>query len=131
MRMLLTKAAIGGLAIATVSTAAIADQRLEQVRVEASRIVTTDAGKTFAGFPVKNINLSYEVSLDDLDLMTSDGVSTAEKRINNAAAAACKEIGTKAPDSTPADAQCAKTTARKPLAQLHQAIAAAKTGSAK
>jgi UrcA family protein len=126
MRAKFLSTAIGGLAIAAFGTAAIADQKFPQVRVEATRIVATDVGRNYAGFPVKNIALSYEVSLDDLDLSTSTGLATAEKRINTAAEAACKEIGSAYPESMPADAKCATATARGPLAQLHKAAAATK-----
>ena len=126
MRTMVMGAAIGAAAIIAFCTAAVADQKLQQVRVEATRIVTTDAGRSYAGVPVKNIALSYEVNLDDLDLSTSAGLATAEKRINTAAMAACKEIGSAHPESTPADAQCASAAARGPLAQLHKAGAATK-----
>ena len=127
MRMILVNAALGGLALAAFGPAIAADQKLEQVRVEATRIVTSDAGKSYSGIPVKNIALSYEVSLDDLDLSTSEGVAAAEKRINAAAIDACKELGSKHPDATPADEKCAKSAARAPLAKLHKAAAATKS----
>ena len=123
MRLMINKVAIGGFAIAVFSTAAVADQKLEQVRVEATRIVTTEAGRSYSGVPIRNISLSYEVSLDDLDLATTAGMAAAETRINTAAMEACKEIGGKAPNATPADAQCAKEAARAPLAKLHKAVA--------
>jgi UrcA family protein len=126
MRAILISAAFGGLAIAAVGTAAAADQKLQQVRVEATRIVTTDVGKSYSGVPVTNIALSYEVSLDDLDLSTYEGVAAAEKRINTAAAQACKELGSNHPNATPADAQCAKQAAHPALAKLHQAAATKK-----
>jgi UrcA family protein len=126
MRTILIGAAVAGLAVAAVGTASAAEQKLEQVRVEATRIVTTDAGMSYSGVPVRNVALSYEVSLDDLDLSTSEGVATAEKRINTAAMDACKEIGSKHPSSTPEDAQCAKQAAHAPLAKLHKAVAASK-----
>lgn len=126
MRTKFISTAVGGLVIAALGTAAVADQKLQQVRVEATRIVATDAGRSYAGVPVKNIALSYEVNLDDLDLSTSNGLAAAEKRINTAALAACKEIGSAHPDSMPADVQCANAAARGPLAQLHKAAAATK-----
>jgi UrcA family protein len=121
MRTITTLAAI--VAVGAIGTATAADQKIEQVRVEASKIVSTKAGSTYSGIPVKNISLSYEVSLDDLDLATSAGLIAAEKRVNNAAAAACKEINKQEPLAPPADESCAKTAANKAIAQLHASIA--------
>jgi UrcA family protein len=123
MRTITALAAI--VAVGAIGTATAADQKVEQVRVEASKIVSTKAGSTYSGIPVRNISLSYEVSLDDLDLTTSAGLIAAEKRVNNAAAAACKEINKQEPLTAPADDSCAKTAANKAIVQLHVAIAAA------
>ncbi|MGO9995682.1 MAG: UrcA family protein [Steroidobacteraceae bacterium] len=80
---------------------------------------------------MKSFTLSYEVSLDDLDMTSSAGLAAAEKRVNNAAVAACKGInrestGTSTFDSlSPNDELCAKESARKAIVKLHRAIAAA------
>ena len=123
MRRILSAAGAATFAMAATGGAAAADQKIEQVRVEATRILTTDAGKSYTGFPVKNVSLSYEVNLDDVDLKTANGLATAESRINNAAAAACKEIGTKSPESTPANMECTQDAARGPLAKVRAAAA--------
>jgi UrcA family protein len=119
-----TALAAGLLAVAAGSYAA--NKKTEEVRVEASSIVEKDAGRSDSGFTIKSYNISYEVSLDDLNLTTADGYAAAEKRIDNAAAAACKEIGLKHPKSTPGDDNCAKHAASDAKARLHKAVGAAK-----
>lgn len=107
-----------------------AEQKLK-VTVETSRIVEEKAGFTSTGIPLRSFALSYEVSLDDLDMTSSAGVAAAEKRINNAALEACKQINNESTHLFPTDQlspsteDCAKDAARKAMARLHQAIAAA------
>jgi UrcA family protein len=124
MRKMLATVAVGSFT-AFVAASVIADERPQQVRVEASRIVTKQAGQSFDGVPITDISLSYEVSLDDLNLASTAGMSAAEKRINNAAEAACKEISRDRPNATPADATCADKAARAAMIKLREAMAAA------
>jgi len=122
--MTLISAAAGALATAALGTFAVAQQKMQQIRVEASHnVVTEQTGRTYAGIPIKTMTLSYEVNLDDLDLSTAAGETEAEKRINNAAMAACKEVARVAPSSMPADAECATKAARGPVAQVRAAAA--------
>jgi UrcA family protein len=109
-----------------------ADQKLGKVTVETSRIMEEKAGVTSTGIPLTSFTLSYEVSLDDLDMTSSAGVAAAEKRINNAALEACKQINSESTHLFPSDKlspsteDCAKIAARKAMGKLHQALAAAK-----
>jgi UrcA family protein len=115
--------AVGTLA-AVVASAFAAGPRPEQIKVEASRIAVTQGGYTYSGVPIRKFSLSYEVNLDDLDLNSKAGVTAAEERVNNAAAAACKEISREYPSSQPANEKCTKTAAYEAMVKLHQAIAA-------
>jgi hypothetical protein len=73
------------------------------------------------------------VSIDDLDVTSKAGLAAAEKRINNAALAACKGINRESTNSStfdsstlsPSDEVCAKEAAHITIVKLHQAIAAA------
>ena len=49
-----------------------------------------------------------------------------EKRVNDAAQTACKELGRQYPIATPSDAECAKTAAEKAMVKVHELVAAAK-----
>ena len=126
MKSLLIAAAtaVGALAVSNPSAAADPD-KLQQVRVETSRIVTTEAGKSYTGLPMSNVSLTYEVSLDDLNLATAAGAATAEKRIQTAAAAACDEIEKAHPSGSLSNAECAKKAAAGPLTKVRAAVAAA------
>ena len=126
MNKLLTGTALAAGLLVVAAGSYAADKKTEEVKVEASGIVEKDAGHSESGLSIKSYSVSYEVSLDDLDLTTADGYAAAEKRVDNAAAAACKEIGLKYPESTPGDDKCAKQTASKAKARLHKAVGAAK-----
>jgi len=128
--LIVAAAAAGALAVSNPSAAA-EPAKLEQVRVETSRIVTTEAGKSYTGLPMSNVSLSYEVSLDDLNLATAAGAATAEKRIQTAAAAACDEIEKAHPSASPSNAECAKKAAAGPLTKVRAAVAAAQKTTSK
>jgi len=106
--------------VITVASVAAAEKTLENVRVETSRIVVAETGRDH-GVPSKSVTLSYEVSIEDLDITTPTGMAAAEKRIQNAATAACEEIGEKYPEATPDVPRCVMAAVRKPLNQLHAA----------
>jgi len=63
------------------------------VTVKASRIISEKSvGKTSIGIPIVDISLSYGVSAKDLDLASHAGAMELEKRVNDAALEACKEL---------------------------------------
>jgi UrcA family protein len=126
-KMLVVIAAAGTLGALTGGS--LAAEKLGKVTVEASRIVEQDAGRSYGGIPIKSFSFSYEVSLDDLDMTSSAGLAAAEKRVNNAALEACKQINNESTHTfpgnlAPSNEECAKDAARKAMVKLHQAIAA-------
>ena len=48
-----------------------------------------------------------------------------QRRVNDAAKAACKEIGHQYPDATPSDAECAKVAADKAMVRVRELLASA------
>ncbi len=118
MRTLISASALTALALGTAQAA----EKTQNVEVQASRIVQKSAGYGPSHIPITQLTLSYEVSVDDLDLSTPAGLQSAETRIRNAAAAACEELGKKAPEATPDNAQCAKASAKAALARLHSSL---------
>jgi len=66
-----------------------------------------------------------------LDLATQAGAAELEKRVHNAATAACEELGRKYSDATPSDAACAKAAADAAMVKVHELEAAAAKKSAK
>lgn len=118
-----------GLAVA-LSAAAICGasaygQGAEGITVKGSRMVTENIGRSPSGVPIVEISLGYKVSYADLDLRSSDGKAALEKRIGDAARAACKEIGRLHPGAKPDDAGCAKAAVDEAMIKAREAIAAA------
>jgi UrcA family protein len=101
-------------------------QDSQEVKVEATRIVSKDATvRSPIGFPMKDLSLTYGVSLAGLNLATYSGATEAENRVNAAALAACKEIGRQYPDVTPSEDECARNAAKKAMAKVHDLVLAA------
>jgi UrcA family protein len=111
-----------------------AAQNADEVTVTASRVLTeTPAGHTASGIPINDISLSYGVSYAGLDLASHSGATELEKRVHDAALAACKEISRQRPldHLTPDDAGCARTAADKAMPEVHERVAAAEKQRAK
>jgi UrcA family protein len=101
-------------------------QNANEVTVQGTRVLNTkNVGRTSSGIPIVDVSLSYGVSLAGLDLASHAGATELEKRVHDAAMAACKEIGRQYPDATPSTAECAKVAADKAMVQVHELEAAA------
>ncbi len=130
MLSITTAAAIAAGFLASVAAA----QGTEEVTVTASRALTeTPAGHTASGIPINDISLSYGVSYAGLDLASHSGATELEKRVRDAALAACKEISRQRPldHLTPDDGTCANTAADKSMARVHELVATAESQRAK
>lgn len=107
-------------------TVASAQEKIEEIPVQAKRVPSTqEVGRTSTGVTIVGISLAYDVSLKDLDLSNPGGMRVAEKRINDAALSACREIGRQYPQATPDDKTCAKDAAKKATTELHNRATAA------
>ncbi len=116
----LTLVAAGVLACLS-GLAAASETKVEEVLVQAKREMTTKlVGKTSTGIPILDISLSYGVSTEGIDIATHAGYEEMQKRVNDAASAACEEIGRQYPGSTPDDATCARSAAKKAMKELHK-----------
>src|SRR3974390_2256994 len=103
----LISVAVGLLAGASLSAVVVAED-MGEVSVQASRVVKKVIGTTSSGVPIEDISLSYGVSTAGLDLSTSAGAAELQRRVGNAATAACKELGRQYPGSTTTDAEGVK-----------------------
>ena len=131
MTKIVIRVAVGLFAAALVGSMAVA-QQTEEVTVQASRTVEKHVGHTSTGIPIVDVSLAYGVSYAGLDLASHAGVMELEKRVNDAAQQACKELARQYPfHATPNDAECAKTTADKAMVKVHELAAAAAKGSGK
>ena len=127
----LVAAAVGVSAAALISSGTVA-QTVEEVTVQATRNVSTKlVGTTSSGIPIREVSLSYGVSTSGLDLATVAGAEELDKRINDAALAACQEVGRQYPKSTPGDAECAQAAAKKAMVTAHELVHAANKASTK
>lgn len=111
-------------AAALISSGAFA-QDISEVTVQAKRQITaTVTGRTASGVPITSYSISYGVKTADLDLTNPKGSDELMQRINDAALAACKEIGRQYPDAQPSDAECAKAAAKPAIDKAHAMIRA-------
>jgi len=118
--------AIAGAAASALIGSMVFAQNVEEITVQGTRSMTvTLQGRTSSGIPIKDISMSYGVSYAGLDLVSHAGVLELQKRVTDAALAACKEIGRQYPESTPSEADCAKAATDKALAKVNELAAAA------
>jgi UrcA family protein len=123
------------LAVATVASVLMSGivfaQSVQEITVQGTRSLTTqEVGQTPTGVTIVKISLSYGVGVSGLDLASSAGATELEKRIHDAATAACKEITRQYPKATPSDADCAKVAADNVMVKAHELEAAAAKKSA-
>ena len=115
-----------GLFAATLASGIAVAQTQPEVTVQASRVVNQKlVGHTSAGIPIVDVSLSYGVSYAGLNLALHADVMELEKRVNDAAQAACKELTRKYPVSQQTDAECAKQAVDKAMAKVNELAAAA------
>jgi UrcA family protein len=114
------------LSLATLGGVSAYGQDVEGVVVKGSRMVTENIGRSPSGVPISEISLSYKVSYADLDLTSNEGKVALEKRVSDAARAACKEISRLHPGAKPDDVDCAKAAVDEAMIRVREAIATAK-----
>jgi UrcA family protein len=125
MTKITTKVALGLFAVALIGSIAAA-QQVQEVTVQASRIVEKQAGHTSSGVPIVDVSLAYGVSYAGLDLVSHDGVMELERRVNAAARQACKQLSRYYPHvGAPNDAECAKRAADKAMIKVNELAASA------
>lgn len=106
-------------------------QNIEEITVQGTRSLKTEVVDRSHTIPIVDVSLGYGVSTAGLDLASPAGVAELDKRVHDAAMAACKEIGRQYPDSIPSDDVCAKRAADKAMVKVREVAAAASKGAAK
>ena len=106
-------------------------QNIEEITVQGTRSLKTEVVDRSHTIPIVDVSLGYGVSTPRLDLPPPAGVAELDKRVRDAALAACKEIGRQYPDSTPTDEVCAKRAADKAMVKVREAAAAASNAAPK
>jgi len=129
MGTIIGKLATGAAAAVLLIDLAVA-QSAPEVQVQAKRAVTTSTGRIANGVPVMDITVSYGVSAKDIDLSTSSGAKELEQRVNDAAAAACKEISRQLASGSPSEAECIANASGKAMGKVREMVAAAQKNTA-
>jgi UrcA family protein len=127
MMQILVKVAVGMCASALIGNMVIA-QQVQEVTVQASRVVTKEVGRS-GGIPIVDVSLSYGVSYAGLDLVKHADVMELEKRVKDAADKACKELSRQYPLDAADNTDCSKTAADKAMMKVHELATAAAQGS--
>jgi UrcA family protein len=120
-----------GITVAAISAfvgSIVVAQSLEEITVQGTRVLDVkDAGRTVSGIPLRDVSLSYGVNIADLNLASQYGPIALEKRVHDAAQAACEELGRRFPQSSPGDAECTRAAADKAMVKARELVAAART----
>ena len=102
-------------------------QNAKEVNIQATRAINEKViAYITGGGKIIELTLSYPVNFADLDITSVSGAAELEKRVQDAARAACAEIGSKHPNATPSDAVCAQKAEAKALSEVRKLVAAAR-----
>ena len=102
---------------------------MEEITVQGTRSLKTQIVDRTHAVPIVDVSLGYGVSTAGLDLASPSGVAELEKRVRDAAMAACREIGRQYPISTPTDEVCAEKAADRAMVKVREAAASAAASS--
>ena len=127
MHPVITRVAAGAsVAVFMVGAIAVA-QNAKEVNIQAQRVINEKViAHITGGGKIIELTLSYPVNFSDLDITSTSGARELEKRVQDAARAACAEIGSKYPSATPSDAVCAQKAAAKAMGDVRKLVAAAR-----
>ena len=133
MNKILLAIGIGVAASISLGGIAVAQELQEIVVTGKGEVAVTPAGRTTTGVPIVDMSISYGVSYAGLDLASAAGAAEIEKRVNDAAREACREISARRPlqQFTTSEAQCVRAAVDKAMVRVHELVAAAAKKSAK
>ena len=119
---------VGGASVALCMVSGIAAaQNAKEVNIQAQRVINEKViAHITGGGKIIELALSYPVSFADLDITSVTGAAELEKRVKDAARAACEEIAFKYPSATPSNAVCAQKAAAKAMTEVREMVAAAR-----
>jgi UrcA family protein len=103
---------------------AAADQPAE-ITISASGLTKTVVGRTANGAPIEEVTLTRRVSYGDLDLAKTAGAAELQRRVDQTAKDACKELDNRYPFEDRQLTDCTKSAVDKAMAQVRAAVAAA------
>lgn len=115
---------VAGLAVPAAPAMGAQAAAIEEITVVAERPTSKIVGRTSIGAAVELIELRERIRYADLDLATPSGASSLEKRVSDAAKAACDDLDKLYPLEAK-DANCAKKAADAAMPQVRAAVSAA------
>jgi UrcA family protein len=125
MKLRMRSMVAAAVATAFVTSMGVA-QDLQEVTVQGTRVLNTKVETTSAGTPILDVSISYGVGYADLNLASQYGPIALEKRVRDAAKAACEEISRQYPQTTTSNADCARAATDKALIKVRELVAAAR-----
>ena len=99
--------------------------RLNPISISIARHTSITDFSPTTDQPIQVFTLSHPVGYSDLDLRTYAGVKTLEKRVQDSAKAACRELNAKFPLDPRESSSCARRARSGAMVQVRAAIAAA------
>jgi UrcA family protein len=99
---------------------------IEEITVEAPRVVRREVGRTAVGGKLELITLTRRVNYADLDLTVDAQVTQLEKRVNDVARDACDELARVYPAPSAATRECVREAMEGAKPQVDAAVDAAK-----
>ena len=127
MKNILLGIGVGVAASISLSGIVVAQEPQEIIVTAKGVVAVKPTGETASGVPIVDMSISYGVSYAGLDLVSAVGATELEKRVNDAAKEACKEIAAQHPlqHFTTSEAECAKVAADKAMVKARALIAEA------
>jgi UrcA family protein len=118
--------------LATASAAAVAQQtnQTPDFKIEAGKVQET-VKLSYDGVPMERLQVDVPVSYANLDLTTTSGAAELEKRVAEAAKAACEKVDGADPFnlSDTDDTDCVRTATNGAMKRVKAVITAARTNS--
>jgi UrcA family protein len=111
------------------TTAALADNTMDTIVVEAGVMTKTVVGHTTIGAPIEEVTLTHRVSYADLNLATHSGAMELKRRVEETARLACEQLDKLYPFEDKETPTCIRDAVDRSESQVDEAIAAAEKQS--
>lgn len=111
------------------ATAALADNELATIKVEASVISKKVIETSASGIPTEEVSVTRWVGYEDLDLKTHAGATELKRRVEESARLACKQLDELYPLEQSEAPTCERDATAAAQEQVDKALAAAESGA--
>ena len=114
-----TSLLVAGLALVG---AVMAAEQPTEITITASAETKVVVGRSAYGTPIEEVTLTRRVSYADLDLSKTAGAAELEKRVNQTAKDACKELDNRYPFEPKMADECMRSATKMAMDQVHAAV---------